>query len=64
MRRRNRGVGQEQQDDDDGAHLLSDDDRLDVLRVQAVTEVGDPGGDLVESHRLLPTVSLHHEHDC
>ena len=55
---------QEEEENNKDAHLLSDDDRLHVLRVEAVTEVADPSRDLVERHRLLPTVPLHYEHGC
>lgn len=42
--------------------LLSDEDGLHILGVEAVAEVADPSRDLVERHGLLPAVALHHEH--
>ena len=35
---------------------------VNVVHVEAVAQLLDPGGDLVEVHHLLPPVPLHHSH--
>lgn len=47
---------------DPGADLLRHRDRVAVLRAQPITQLLQPCGDLVEVHRLLTPVSLHHVH--
>ena len=43
-------------------HLEGDLGGVDVVHVQAVAQLLDPGGDLVEVDRLLPSVSLDNSH--
>ena len=47
---------------DASADLLCDEDGVAVLRAEAVAELLEPRGDLVEVDRLLPAVALHHVH--
>ena len=44
------------------AYLLRDEHRVAVLLAEAVAELLQPRRDLVEVHRLLPPVPLHHVH--
>ena len=43
-------------------HLLRHDHRVDVRRVEAVAQLLDARGDLVERHRLLAAISLNDQH--
>ena len=43
-------------------HLLRDNDRVDVLGVEAVAQLLDARGDLVEGHRLFLPIALDHQH--
>lgn len=47
---------------DAGADLLRDEDWVAVVAAEAIAQLLQPRRDLVEVHRLLTTVSLHHVH--
>lgn len=43
-------------------HLLRDEDRVDVALVESPTQPANPRGNLVEHHRLAPTIPLYDMH--
>ena len=49
---------------DTSTHLLGHKDGVAVLRIQAIAQLLEPRSDLIEVHRLLPTIALQHIHDC